>query len=183
MSPKLSIEIQLGILEEVNQKSDGKTPVVFDLIDDEKILNFDALADDGCFLYFSDDRPQQVNQPQKLVTRTHTQFHRTSVAKLSHKGHERMYELEEQIKDREFRQEEINLLRKQVDALCKQVDLLNEASRQSTAQAERAICIAQGANNRYTAAMLIVVVCACIAAGVFPAIVSLLFSICSFCSW
>ena len=93
----LDKKVQLEILDEVNEKSDGENPVKIDLTDSVRRFNADVLCNEACF-----DISIRENKPGK-VDLTNWIFG------LSKKGHKYLYELAREL-------ENIEHVRRQTEA-------------------------------------------------------------------
>ncbi|MDR0328798.1 MAG: hypothetical protein LBI05_10930 [Planctomycetaceae bacterium] len=90
-----SEKIQLAILDEVNQKSDGKNPVEIDLTDPGRKFNFRELINKECFWFFTDKTIKTESDYMSASRRVPT-----ALGGLSEKGHKYRYDLAKEL-DRE----------------------------------------------------------------------------------
>jgi hypothetical protein len=136
----LDLQIQKEILDEINQKSDDKNPVILNLTDPVRKLNFQELCSNKCFLFFENNKSQSLVG----IERVRTESVMNSLAKLSHQGHKHRFDIV--VKIETSRREQEN----------------NESLKKHAQYSEEANRIAKGANTRATCAIAVSVICAVI---------------------
>jgi hypothetical protein len=103
MSLRYDTKIQLAILDEVAEKSDGKNPIKIDLTDDTRYFNYQVLHDKECFGYLTVAKTQDF-----LFGSTITRRVSVAIIDLSRKGYKLRSDLAIEIEQEQWQRDQNN---------------------------------------------------------------------------
>jgi hypothetical protein len=113
----LDLEIQREILDEINQKSDGKNPVKIDISNPIREMNFHTMRFDHCFSFFNTLQSQFHSSQQPLFVnfdQIQEKDIMTSLAKLSHHGHQYRFDINAILEKSQLQRENNEIMKNRI---------------------------------------------------------------------